>query len=397
MARPSPPTPAHGSESDRPWPRLRRPRPRVRPPPCVRLLLAHTREGHGVSAVQSGASSSGRRECSTEWSEFARWFETGFISPPVFSFRNEPASIRFISLEINQRTGRLSDNFMGTLERDPEFHGLRPLFSWMHCCVDACSDSIKQCVFYLSIFPPEKNIRLRRLLWRWIAEGYCRDTSDGRTSEEIGGKFISELVNWINILQSSSNKGLCQIDGFFHEYISQRMEDNRVFALEGHCSLNSQRGGQHLTIRSSWDRNEIVYESIDFSRLRSLTVFGEWKSFFISNKKVNMRLLRVLDLEDAKDVKDEHLERIAKLLTLDVKFLSLRGCRDITRLPSSTGGLRQLQTMDVRHTRVVTLPPVITKLQKLRYTRAGTTTEAWDWEGDVLLLPADGQVKPRRQ
>ena len=127
-------------------------------------------------------------------------------------------------------------------------------------------------------------------------KGYCRDTSDGRTCEENGDNYISELVSWSKIQESPRNKVFCQINGFFHEYISGPMEDNRVFALEGRCSLNSTRGGQHLTIRSSWDRNEIVYESIDFSRLRSLTVFGKWESFFISSKNVNLRLLRVLDL-----------------------------------------------------------------------------------------------------
>ncbi|OEL30026.1 hypothetical protein BAE44_0008955, partial [Dichanthelium oligosanthes] len=156
-------------------------------------------------------------------------------------------------------------------------------------------------IFYLSIFSAEKDIRPRRLLWRWIAEGYCRDTSGG-ISEENGEKFISELINLSIIQKQSSSKVLCRINGFFHEYIISRpMEDNLVFALEGDCSLNSQRSGQHLTIRSNWDRDTTVFESIDFSRLRSLTVFGKWKSFFISSN-VNMRLLRVLDLEDALEI-----------------------------------------------------------------------------------------------
>jgi hypothetical protein len=218
------------------------------------------------------------------------------------------------------------------------------------------------------------------LLWRWIAEGYCRDTSDGRTCEENAEKFISELINLSIIQEPASSKVFCQINGFFHEYIISRpMEDNLVFALEEGCSLNSQRTGQHLTIRRSWDRRDrIVYESIDFSRLRSLTVFGEWKPFFICSKKVNMRLLRVLDLEDATDVTNEDLDKIAKLLTR-LKFLSLRGHTKITCLPISMGGLRQLQTLDIRGTFIVMLPPFITKLQKLQYIRAGTTEV-----GDIL-------------
>lgn len=69
------------------------------------------------------------------------------------------------------------------------------------------------------------------------------------------------------------------------------MEENLVFELEGHCRMNSQHTGRHLTIGETWDRDRIVYESIDLGRLRSLTVFGMWKPFFVSDK---MSVLRVL-------------------------------------------------------------------------------------------------------
>lgn len=289
----------------------------------------------------------------------------------------------------------LRDNFMGILEAEPRFRDLRTLFSWMQSYFDACSDSIKPCIFYLSIFSAEKNIRWRRLLWRWIAEGYCRDTSGG-TSEENGENFVSKLVN-LSIIQQSPSKALFQINGFFHEYIISRpMEDNLVFGLEGHCSLNSQRVGQHLTIRTSWDRDRVVYESIDFSRLRSLTVSGKWMPFFIASKNVTMRLLRVLDLEDALGVTNDDLEQIAKLLPR-LKFLSLRRCREITHLPNSLAGLRQLQTLDIRHTSIVMLPLVITRLQKLQYIRGGTT-EVWDWdESDVLTADSEDRATSAAQ
>jgi Leucine-rich repeat (LRR) protein len=162
-----------------------------------------------------------------------------------------------------------------------------------------------------------------------------------------------------------------QVNGFFREYIiSREMQDNLVFELEGHCTLNTQHVGQHLTISSNWDRDKLVFESMELSRLRSLTIFGKWMPFFIS-ADANMRLLRVLDLENASGVIDGDLEQIGKLLPR-LKFLSLRGCQDITHLPSSFGDLRQLQTLDIKGTSIVMLPPAITKLEKLQCIRAGT-------------------------
>ncbi|KAK3120594.1 hypothetical protein QOZ80_9AG0690540 [Eleusine coracana subsp. coracana] len=280
-------------------------------------------------------------------------------------------AIKFLLEDIN-------NNFINKLETVPD---LQHLFSWIRSYFDACSDSVKPCIFYLSVFPSGSNIRRRRLIRRWIAEGYSRNTP-GSTAEENAANLFSELVN-LSIIQQSRSKLISQVNTFFHEYIiSQPMEDNLVFALEGSCSPNTQRAGRHLTIRSSWDGDINVFMSIDFSRLRSLTVLGEWSSFFISNK-IMMRVLRVLDLESNMGVHDNDLEEIGKLLPR-LKFLSLRGCTQIKQLPDSFGGLRQLQTLDVRHTSIVMLPPSIFQIEKLQYIRAGTS--AWHADDDMLKI-----------
>ncbi|XP_044392467.1 uncharacterized protein [Triticum aestivum] len=218
----------------------------------------------------------------------------------------------------------------------------------------------------------------------------------GISAEKDGENLFNELVQ-LSIIQEPPGQidNVFQVNGFFHGYIiSRQLEDNLVFALEGHCNLNSQRVGQHLTIRSSWDRDENVSKSMDLSRLRSLTVFGEWRSFFISTAdgSSNMRLLRVLDLEDtASGVTYGVLEQIGKLLPR-LKFLSVRGCKEITRMPDSLGGLRQLQTLDVSHTKITKLSCAIIKLVKLQYLCAGTTED-----GDAQPVAADPDGMSRSQ
>nr|CAB3490172.1 unnamed protein product [Digitaria exilis] len=169
---------------------------------------------------------------------------------------------------------------------------------------------------------------------------------------------------------------LCQVNGLLREYIiSRSMEENLVFALEGSSRKSLHRTGRHLAIHESWDRDQNVFKSLNFSRLRSLTVFG---AFFISDKN-KMELLRVLDLEDTSGVTNTEVERMVKLLPL-LKFLSLRRCVEITHLPDSLGNLKQLQTLDVRGTDVTKLPKSIIKLEKLQYIRAGATLTM---EGDA--------------
>ncbi|XP_066335341.1 disease resistance protein PIK6-NP-like [Miscanthus floridulus] len=276
--------------------------------------------------------------------------------------------------------GSMKDNFMHYLENEPQLASLSHLLGWMHSYFRDLPDDLRQSIAYLSIFPGDCNIRRRRLVLRWVAEGHSKD-SNKHTAEENGETLFSKLVELSMIQQpcltsiAHMRMVLYKVSAFFHEFIISRpVEENitialEVFALKEHCQPTTQRRGRHLVIQESWDRDEIVFDNIDLMRLRSLTVFGNWKPFFIST---SMKVLRVLDLENASGVSDRDVEKIVKLLSR-LKFLSLRGCSEVSCLPSSLGDLRQLQILDVRRTSIVTLPKSITKLKKLQYIRAGTT------------------------
>ncbi|KAF8765913.1 hypothetical protein HU200_008035 [Digitaria exilis] len=258
------------------------------------------------------------------------------------------------------RNIKIRDNLVSKLEANAP-HSTRRLgamFTWLDSYFRNCPDSLKPCIFYLSIFPLNHTIRRRRLVRRWIAEGYFRNNKE-RTAEENGDMSFSKLVN-LSMIQAPGTEvnydgmPLCQVNGFLREYIISRLtEENLVFALEDHCRMDTQHTGRHLAIDNSWDRDRNVFESIDLSLLRSLTVFGKWESFIISNK---MKLLRVLDLEDVSSgVRNRDVEQMVKQLPR-LKFLSLRRCKEVTRVPDSLGHLKQLQTLDTRETSVTELP-----------------------------------------
>ncbi|RCV18981.1 hypothetical protein SETIT_3G347000v2 [Setaria italica] len=289
---------------------------------------------------------------------------------------------------------RLNDNFMHLLQTKSELGSIGSLFTWIHSKIRGCPQPVKKCMFYLSIFPQNSIIRRRRLVRRWIAEGFSEPT-DSKSLEDYMEELFHKLAALgmvqrppqTNTMAGAKRMSFFQVSGFFREYVISRPREEKVFFPvevtvldEGH-RLTTERVGQHIAIGENWERDRIVFDGMNFERLRSLTVFGDWTPFFISEK---MRVLRVLDLENASgSVTNKDLEVMVALLPR-LKFLSLRGCKEITHLPSSLGTLRQLQTLDIRHTSVEYLPVSILRLKRLNYIRAGTMHSA-GYNGGVDL------------
>nr|CAB3449548.1 unnamed protein product [Digitaria exilis] len=262
---------------------------------------------------------------------------------------------------------------MSALKNIKELDTFRAIFIWMYSNFLASPQLLRKCVFYLSIFTQSSRIRPSRLVRRWIAEGYS-EGNDSNSNVEYAEKLIHDLANigMMEYSQHTPGEASCQINSFFLEYvISQETEENiflplEISVLKGEADQNLRHAKQHLVIGSTWRRDEFVFAHLDFSRLRSLTVAREWRSFLISDK---MKVLRILDLEDT-NVTNEDIEQVVKILPR-LKFLGLRRCIKVSDLPDSLGNLRQLQTLDIRHTSVTKLPDSITKLQELQYIRAG--------------------------
>nr|CAB3492000.1 unnamed protein product [Digitaria exilis] len=272
------------------------------------------------------------------------------------------------------------------------------VLTWMYSTFQDFPQVLKKCIFYLKVFTQSSTIRRSRLVRRWIAEGYSVGT-DSNSIVEYTEKLIHELAT-LGMMEHAPEtptvagaRTSCQINSLFLDYIISRETEENIFlplevsVLLGESGLSTERAGQHLAISSSWKRDKFVFDSLDFSQLRSLTVSREWRTFFISDR---MRVLRVLDLEET-NVKDEDIEQIVKQVPR-LKFLSLRRCMSLSCLPESLGDLRQLETLDIRHTPVTKLPKSIKKLNRLQYIRASTRVEFAGHEPSTQLRSIHGHL-----
>ncbi|XP_062195141.1 probable disease resistance protein RF45 isoform X1 [Phragmites australis] len=265
---------------------------------------------------------------------------------------------------------KLNDHISAELEINTELYMIKAILMKSY---NGLPYHLKSSFLYMSIFPQDHKIRRKRLVRRWIAEGYSSEMRH-MSAEEVGDKHLAELFDRSMILptnrvtHSTGKIDSCQLHDLIRDIsISKSMEENLVYILEEGCSSKVQGTIRHLSVSSNWAREKDVFESIlDLSHVRSLTVFGEWRSFLISDK---MKLLRVLDLEDTSGLRDHDLAHIGKLHHL--RYLSLRGCRGVTQLPDCLGNLRHLQTLDVRDTFIMVLPKTVVNLERLQYLRVG--------------------------
>ncbi|XP_062195756.1 disease resistance protein RPM1-like [Phragmites australis] len=270
---------------------------------------------------------------------------------------------------------KLNDHISSELEDNEGLQTTQGLFS-LNTILDRSYNNLpyhlKACFLYMAIFPEDYNIKRKRLIRLWVAEGYSREMQH-MTAEEVGDKHFAELFDRSMILpatkvtHSTGKIYSCVLHDLVRQIcISKSMEEELVFTLEEGCSSNTKSKVRQLAISNNWRRDKDVFDRIlDLSRLRSLTVFGEWRSFFLSD---STKLLRVLDLEDASGLTDHHLNQICELLHL--KYLSLRGCKSIFKMPDSLGNLRQLDTLDIRGTHIFKLPSTFNKLRKLQHLHA---------------------------
>lgn len=236
----------------------------------------------------------------------------------------------------------------------------------------------KLCLLYLTLFPKEFDLSVRRILRLWLAEGFLRHPPGfGEEPEDLAQECFDDLVkrNLVTISKFRSDGGpkKCRLPGFLRENLLPKAQEISLFHIH-HMSAESRNETKPGVCRRIVEYADIKdYDSnSDFRNLRSYLSFniqrydtpatgvGNFLRRIIGSK--GFGLLRVLDLEGVyKPILPPTLKHLFQLRYLGLRWTFLDS------LPEAVGDLPYLETLDLKRTYINTLPSSVWKLKHLRH------------------------------
>lgn len=228
--------------------------------------------------------------------------------------------------------------------------------------------NLRNCFLYCTLFPEGHRIKRRRLVRRWLAEGFVVQ-NDQSTPEEVADKYLRELIQR-NMLEAVENDGLgrvstCKMHDLVHDLaLSIAKQEKYGFASDYGTMVKMDKSVRRLSSCGWKDKTSSLFKAkIQLPRLRTLVAHGITESFLELLSSVSESMyLTVLDLQDSEIV--EVPASIGNLFNL--RYIGLRRTR-VKSLPESIGKLFNLQTLDMKQTKIENLPQGIVKLKNLRH------------------------------
>ncbi|KAE8674467.1 CC-NBS-LRR class disease resistance protein [Hibiscus syriacus] len=306
---------------------------------------------------------------------------------------------------------RVSENVKSYLNRSKvQGQGTREVLALSY---DDLPAHLRSCFLYLSHFPEDYQIEAERLIQLWVAEGIVSSTEEGDgewgVAEDVAEHYLTELAERCMIQVRDRDVVTSKVETIqMHDLIrdlclSKAKEENFVFIVDesNAFSLSTIRKVRRVSMHELFETKYIRCPN-----LRSLSFFNKrylnelfrletpsacleggpfsglscfwyiWAAYISFLKArgfsvhifINLKLLRVLNYEGRKTYADcKLIGDIGNLIHL--RFLSLVGIVfRSTKLPSSLGNLRCLQTLDLQiRVKDIHVPDVIWRMEELRH------------------------------
>ncbi|GAB4837567.1 hypothetical protein Ancab_039622 [Ancistrocladus abbreviatus] len=236
-------------------------------------------------------------------------------------------------------------------------------------------DYLKPCFLYLAQFPEDYEIRSKKLIQMWIAEGFV--LPDENSLEEVARRYLNELICRCMVLVVKSNRATTKAKTI---RLQDVMRQFCIAKVKDECFLEVHPPNDHgvgTSSTSNQSRRVSILPGGTFiptdqhSHVRSLIQFGA----VYSSTKVNLeaswvehfKLLRVLIL-DGVETYDGYLPETLGNLK-HIRYLALTNT-NIKTLPKSIGNLSNLLYLEYISDYGIggeTLPNALWKLKRVRH------------------------------
>ncbi|CAL5428142.1 unnamed protein product [Camellia sinensis] len=212
---------------------------------------------------------------------------------------------------------------------------------------------LKPCLLYFGAFPEDYQIRVEKLIWLWVAEGFITKTGEKRL-EDVAKEYLMDLISRSLLLASKRGYDgeikACGIHDLLREFCIKKGEEE--FFLQRFL------GYQRISVSTTSSQN-----------IRSLLFFnsgcgGSWYPYFLSPR---LKLLKVLDTSFIQIFKYPiEVEQLVLLRYLTLDILEKRENQFI--LPPSISNLYYLETLIIStsHSFII-LPCDVWTMENLRH------------------------------
>lgn len=224
---------------------------------------------------------------------------------------------------------------------------------------------LKPCFLYLSHFPDDAAIPRKKLIQLWIAEGIVSQDEQEKDQvlEDLAEDYLVYLINrcmvQVGDFGSTGRIKTCRLHDMMREFCLEIAKKENFLKLirypneSDDASSSSQPSGKtrRLGIYLPADVDRLILSHRkEYSNLRSLLYFHgktcRVEDWHLIEKTLNLKMLRVLDLEGVKGPYTGELPReIGHLIQL--QFLSLKRT-EIGVIPSSIGNLIFWKTLNLQ-------------------------------------------------
>lgn len=291
------------------------------------------------------------------------------------------------------------------------------LDSVLSMCFDDLPHDMKSCFLYFAALPVNTLIRARSLVCMWMAEGFLRP-KDGKQMEKVGEHYLKELiarrlVNLAPMEYEASGDERVDVQTKVHDFLLHEAQEVSFVEVHSGDDIPILSNARRLSLQNHRDKCAALVNHLP--KLRSiLSNFEEVEArkeedqlgtaekeedplgtaekeeekqnqqacpcLHHSRPTANPTELMVMKPAIRQLLQGSEYLRVINLHGLEIgdtlpsdignvvhlHYLGITSC-SLKHIPPSIGKLTGLQTLDVRDTKVTTLPEEFWKIQKLRH------------------------------